>query len=478
MNGEERDALAEVLSQRHSPTSAGSILRANLYSDYDELAEALRDELYEKPRRKTRHGTATMSRTTSPLVRSTLEIIATRHLLHKPTLIVTTNFDNLLESAIEGDPSTRRLMAAAGIKRAMPIYKDYKRRLGQSTLPIYHIHGYVSVNQEPEPEHKIVLTERDYGISWEKHWSFDLLEPFMSAQWAFIGMSFQDSHISFLLAERQRRLKGAAKNPIGIFSLQGYPWATLSDNVKSFLAKMEATRLSELGMNAVRTYYYFQDTQILQEAVLKMRDVGALESYPERRERWKRSTSENIVSADDGEFRDPAYVEALHECLLWIRSELEGRKERVSDERFKVELWVRTLKGRALCRWASSEFVVRSIRQAPEFDLATTLPIAAVEGFTTGAPCMISAKEADRKRLAQDYWPSQWKRFLSVPIVLGGPPWYYLPVGVLVVGSDVSGDGGMLGDKTRAIPRGLDSWLERLRALLDPRAVDMSCEPA
>ena len=59
---------------------------------------------------------------------------------------------------------------------------------------------------------------------------------------------------------------------------------------------------------------------------------------------------------------------------------------------------------------------------------------------------------------------SRWRHFLAVPMTLDGPPWFELPVGVLVVASSAPEGSSSLRTQRPTVDAQLAEWIERQRA--------------
>ena len=320
--------FTRTLLKSTDPTIVGSIIR-QLYKGPETFYEALKTAIYQDARRGG-------PRPASTFCRAVWELLFTRCERSLETLVVTTNYDDVLENALNRDPGLRSAAARLGIEYAHPIVSADSSYEKSRAFPIHHIHGYIPAQSDDRLDaDQIVISARDYGRRWEDHWSYDVLAPHWDSQWLFVGMSFHDPHISYVLGERFEHAAPKApsqdgrgpRSPIGVFSLQGQPWASLHDNVKLALARAEISRLQELDMDALPTLYFLQDAQFLREVSLRTRlgptdGPEGYQPYVERRTRWSGEFAEKRVTGQ-GKAVDEALFKDIHATLVEIGSELE-----------------------------------------------------------------------------------------------------------------------------------------------------------
>jgi hypothetical protein len=352
------------------------------------------------------------------------ELLVRRALDGLKTVVITTNFDDSIEYVFKHDPLIRSIN-----NHSLNVRPRYRRSLpkGKNTLCVHHIHGFIPREGSISLKQELILSEADFNRPWSEHWSHDLLMEHATNQWLFIGMSFQDPHISFYLTQRQNAAP-SAPSPIGIFSLQGRPWRALRGSpVLEALVEAELARLRELGMNDVLiTLYYFQDAQLLREAARPAN--GDAKGYCDRRREWFTRLEETYLNRPQEE----RFVRSLefNKILRDVRSLMERNLRQVDPknrETIKVELYARDTKQRALFLIASSESVLLDPARSRRFPLGfdDDKVAAAVRAFTRGMPGL------DPKKGPHIH--GRWNGFWSTPIMLGAPPWYGLPVGALVV---------------------------------------------
>lgn len=414
----DQSAFSEVLLSTTQADILGSIVRTQ-NPGRETFPKVLHEHLY-----------ADAATRTSTFLRALGTLLVIRASQQLETIVITTNYDDLIESALKDDPILRPARRTVGFS-VRSIYNDSKLHPSGNVLPVYHIHGFLPRSSPIPRSQQIVLSTADFGSDWNTHWSHRLFAEHWSSQWFFVGMSFTDSHISFYLTQRLRNRARSAPRPIGIFSRQGRPWKEVTVATQDALADVEIARLRELELDALATKYFFQDAQFLEEVSLRM-TYGAdrVQPYVDRRELWTRRFSREVL---DHEERFVSLTMDAHGLLAAIRAELEtlcaARDGEMGSETLKVELWCRWDDGKKLLELASSEYILTDLARAPWFELGSSPPsVAAVEAFTQGRPYMTPMDyEVPRSR---------WRCYFSVPLILASEPWFHLPVGTLVIASN------------------------------------------
>jgi len=467
LNGEEaKEEFVQTLLKTTEPTILGSIVRG-LYPAPEAFVDALSTAIYSE---SLRLGGP---RSASNFTQAVWELIFTRRQRKKKTVIITTNYDDVLESALTNDVDVRSLGQSLGIAYAIPIHGEHQFLAHRDTaldeehaVVVHHIHGYLPADAtERVDAGNIVLSARDYGQSWEAHWSYELLSPHWRDDWLFIGMSFHDPHITFFLRARNEHL-GDEKDrvnednpPRGVFSLQGQPWASLSESAKLGLARAEVSRLRELGMKALPTLYFFQDAQFLREIALRAESGDKYQPYVARRTQWAWEFSSERLSSEEGE-RAKGLLQDVHRTLLEVRARVEDIAPH-EDERFKIELWCRDPDDRCLFQLGSSESVSGEPDRARRYALSSDLPIAAVQALTAGAATTSTVPLSAASR---------WQYYFGFPISLSGQPWYELPVGALVIAGTAPETSSALHTQRATLEARIEEWAAGVVKYLDPRS--------
>jgi hypothetical protein len=457
-----RDEYVDALMRTYDPWFLGSLVRQT-FPNTETLSHAIREELY---RRRKNLFTADLS---TSFVRAVWQLILTRRVLGRQTLVLTTNYDDVLETTLERDHAF-----VQAILNEQPLRVESRTQVpegddSEDVLPIYHLHGYVPRDETKQLDYDIVMSAHDYGRDWSNSWSSAVLEKYWDCQWVFVGMSFTDSHVNFYLNRRGelRKARGnrsarSDRRPIGVFSLQGKDWESFEASVRPALVRAEKARLAELEMTPLATDYFFQDAQLLREVCLTMKHgVKRKLRYANRRSDWYRQfLSKRLPEGKPEQTRQ--FLEGLSEHLRDIRSHVEQLRPYDSSEMFKVELWCRDVDERALFQVGSSEFVHHDPRgRARRFSLTTrTRGAAAVSAFTRAAPDVIDAP------IAQEH--GRWRSFFAMPISLGEAPWFDLPVGALVIASTADEGQSCLQANQDTLRRQLWGWLPPVWEALDP----------
>jgi len=359
--------------------------------------------------------------------------------------VVTTNYDRLIEDAIRsklnqfpgGAPSIRPVTVAAG---GVDIPAD--------ALPVYHIHGCVPPAWDAHmredflgaDENSVILGERDYALlqHGSGHWQDDTMYEVLAsgATCVFTGMSLADPNIiRYLTLETPRRTSGPRYALLSTQSEERWV-GKLAPTVVGRYDEALRRRFSDLRVKPVKADFYIQVSQFLSE-VLLFRSAGSDWTdemwYGNRLERWRTDIDAAITRRGNGEFQE-CQQKLNQELRRVVREEivplieLDG-VDPPREERFSLELWLRGVHrpSRALELWGSSVSMWSDYDDLAKPPIQRGSTYSAVEAFMRGGP-----------QFRRNGRPgSRWKYQLSEVIRLQSEPWFNLPVGVMVLSSNL-----------------------------------------
>jgi hypothetical protein len=461
-----RAAFVNNLLERYDSGYLGSLVRRTYTEDLS-LYATLHDALYPKGRSQL-----LSDRRGRNFVRALGQLVLQRHERNRRTIILTTNFDDSLERAFMRDQELCKRRSDTGVERVVPVTGPMNDSPFEADeLPIYHIHGFVPREPHdyapawtPERENKIVLSAHDFSRDWTDEWSGQLLERYWAAQWFFVGMSFNDPHITFYLSHRTRTVGEIdRRRPIGVFSRQGRDAlpqrernVAYAESLRAALLDAENQRLGEVGMLALPTTYHFEAAQFIWEIVSR----GAarnVQPFHVRHKRWYDDLEKRrLKGRESDDFRL-----AVADVLYRIRVAVEAVAGQSHEERIKAELWCLDPGRRALFPVGSSEHLIRDPLRMHRFEIwPNDETIAAVAAFTKGSPHSAPGPKEQAG--------SMWRTSLGIPIYLEGQR-HHLPVGVLLL-AGTRRRGSLVSQRQEVIERHLDHWLPELEQCLDPTA--------
>ncbi len=413
----QREMYVDALIATHPAPFLGSLVREYL-PDPKAFARRLHHHLYSPLQDEYRTPVGVN------FPRALCELVLSRAEQGQTTVLVTTNFDDVVEHTFRNDAVVKRAN-----KPGLTLRARYGNRLpmGDRVLPVHHIHGYVPRAGAIPARQTLVFSERDFHEPWNDQWPHELLLDHAASQWLLVGMSFEDPRVPFYLSQRHGLATGGPP-PIALFSLQGRRWRNIADRmVVESLVAAETSRMREFGVSDVLvTRYYFQDAQFLRD--LSLSDGGPEQNYCRRRNQWFEGLRTSYLERAGDEMLERS--RAISTTLLELRHLMERNvhdRDRLTDEKIKVELYARDTDHRALFLIASSESVLLDPSRSNRFELTSNEDrmSAAVHAFTTGTPGFV-------KKLKR-HEHGRWNGFWATPIMLAAPPWYWLPVGALVV---------------------------------------------
>src|SRR5581483_3165747 len=103
------------------------------------------------------------------------QLILTRKIAGKQTLVLTTNYDDALETLLRKDPGLQSLLLTAGFREPQSCV-DLPSDDDPELLLIFHLHGFVPQSEDHDLNTDIVLSAKDHGVPWTDHWSFRILK--------------------------------------------------------------------------------------------------------------------------------------------------------------------------------------------------------------------------------------------------------------------------------------------------------------
>jgi len=155
------------------------------------LLDNLRKTLYAgfaKPRYKGfQHLDARTLRQANPTLDAVAQLCERSHIDGGVRAVITENYDNLLEIALDRVPF-------------QPIWNP--NALEHGKLPIYHVHGYVPIEGEGSAENEIVFTEEQYHLAAQNAYSWSNLAQIQcmsSSVGLMVGLSMSDRNMRRLL---------------------------------------------------------------------------------------------------------------------------------------------------------------------------------------------------------------------------------------------------------------------------------------
>jgi SIR2-like domain len=356
-----------------------------------------------------------------PLSATIAELAAMWRLSGKDVAIVTTNYDDNIETSFRDLEPLRELLAERGVE---VVAVTSEREVGENVIPVYHLHGYVP--RTGTPDGPLVLCERDFARDASpEDWRKELLaERLTETTCLFVGSSLQDPTLV------RNLVATAATATVGRYAalaVQGEAWLATSEPLPTTLQMLTDFRLRHLGVTAIRTDFFGQISQLLHEIhVCQAAGPGSYQDddspirYGRRLKRWEQEWRGVVARRTEQAIQEHHYRE-----LLKVRDRLLDEVKPDGDELVKVELWIRDPEARQLVLWSSSEAVWRNRKSLHRGDIIHQSPYISVQAFCFG--------HVYRPK-PEDVPPGRWRNFVSTPVVLG-EEWSQLPVGVVTIAS-------------------------------------------
>jgi hypothetical protein len=433
---DDRALFVQALIENHGYLTSAGIAQSVL--GREATLEAVRTALYERVGFNPTPGFH--ASTVADLV---IQQVAERN---APVSVVTTNYDRLIEDAIRSKLSQFPAGSGSGFRPVTVTAGNVD--VPQDALPVYHIHGCVPPVWDAHmredflgaEDNSVILGERDYALLQHGtgHWQDDKMHEVLSsgATCLFSGMSLADPNIiRYLTLETPRRTSGPRYALLSTQSEERWV-GKLAPTVVGRYDEALRRRFADLRVKPVKADFYIQVSQFLSE-ILLFRSKGAAWTdelwYGSRLARWRTEMDAAVTHRKGEEFEN---CQALlnRELRRVVTAEvipmLEGDGvDPPRHERFSLELWLRgvhspsrslELWGSSVSRWTDSADLAQ-----PRIERGSTY--SAVEAFMRGGP-----------QFRRNGRPgSRWKYQVWQMIRLQPEPWFNLPVGVMVLSSNL-----------------------------------------
>ncbi len=230
--------LSDLLDQGGKPSDGADgppTSLAAIYQDYFELspiivAQYLKNALGADFQRTVRDALYAADPTTSPLIEAICELCRPQREQRALHSIVNFNFDDLIEQSL----------ARNKIKH-QPIFKEGQRP-APSELPIYHVHGYLPHDRDPDPTAQIVFSEDAYHSKFIDPFSWSNLTQLNQLNQntcLFLGLGMTDPNLRRLLDVAMR--KNPEKSIDHFIFKKRYAAADLASHMSDFKDVKDAT---------------------------------------------------------------------------------------------------------------------------------------------------------------------------------------------------------------------------------------------
>jgi hypothetical protein len=194
--------LSDLLEQDGAPGGDGQPTSlAKVYQDYFELsplivAQYLKNALGTDFQRTVRDALYAAGTTSSPLIDAVCELCRPQRERLAVHSIVTFNFDDLIEQILEENKIKHQAIFKEG------------QRPAPSELPIYHVHGYLPHDLDPDLTAEIVFSEDAYHSKFIDPFSWSnltQLNQLYQNTCLFVGLGMTDPNLRRLLDVAMRK---------------------------------------------------------------------------------------------------------------------------------------------------------------------------------------------------------------------------------------------------------------------------------
>lgn len=348
------------------------------------------------------------------------EIARLRSQLGDELMLLTTNYDELIERALRRH----------GFRRGAIRSYVQRREPAAGVVPVTHLHGFAGRGAKPR---RLVLTEEHYhrmqrGSSWQERLVTDRLA---SSNCLFIGTTLTDPNlIRYLYGYRKQHRRHAA-----VFIRQGGA-GQVSPEVRAAREHATAKRWERQGVDAIFLDHFADAAQLVHEIGLRRRVADGYVPV-EIRAGAVIAALERVMFESDASIDDFGERQVL--LSRWLRSAFQRVLDTATagvtisaDERIAVALWLLTDDGRALTGWAHSDRAHQDPRTVEAIPIAAESEWVAARTVCHGV----------RHELDRDNAVSRWRFVRGLPLVVEQPT--RLPIGCVTLSSTKRGADSIL----------------------------------
>ena len=359
--------------------------------------------------------------TPGPIARAIADLKAD---LERNLRIYTTNYDDLLEAALEQNEVVQG--------RGLPVvtYVGYDEP-SEEHLKVRHMHGVRA--RDGTEAGTVVLTDRQYHVMREDRYPYNEFgSDLLKNDFLIVGASLNDPNVTRFLYRQQAQLppdppaQPREHHVVFVRQAEAYEQPT---EVRAARERAVQDRWGAAGIKAIFVDHFVDVAQLLAEIRHYRRMRGRpTDTYQPLTTRMgamiERLEREVIHSHDREEFRanQPALVEALSATLA-AGSFALGLEGVELEEPLTAGLWLFDRCGRELTLWANTE------RHNLYPDLLQTVDLDSHRGMVVvQAACGGLGVGDERERVE-----SRWPYIRGFPLTLTSDPTGSLPVGVVTI---------------------------------------------
>ena len=391
--------VAETM-QRDELVGAAAVAAA--MSSEEQLQSWIATELY--------GGDGPLAFSPGPIAR---EIARLRFALGGQIRIVTLNYDDLLERALED---------AGGGENVTVIAAEHEPP-DQDELSVTHLHGFVGRAGTRGP---LVLSEEQYQAMLQAEtWQARLMvEALRDTTCLFLGTRLTDSNLlRYLYASGEEEDR---RHHVVFVRQDGYDH--LPEKVRRVREKAARERWARRGVRAIFLDHFGDVAQFVYE-IGRRRELGAdYRSVDARAMTWIARVERELL----GTINDEAFRRSQPELSARLRDALDSALRAATEagadftaEALGVGLWLADQRGLHITNWVTSD---RAYQQ-----LATIVPVP-VERATNWVS-VDSFRRGVRVQEALDVYASRWRYVRGLPLLVEDAEYGRLPIGCMTITS-------------------------------------------
>ncbi len=352
--------------------------------------------------------------------------------------------DPLLEFPTEIDPlsfsSVRKGELGYSQELAMAAWisdDDFPRAVDSTCI---HLHGFVPRSHQPGPKGSVseyrhpVVSEQDYFITAE--YSFGALNKlFSQASVLIVGASMTDPPLLRALAATAEEATREGRRRYALVPMQD----GLGAADKASLQKMIRERYQHFGVKPVFADYYGQAQQFIEEVTV-CAQLSKPSEYQRSELRYGKRLSDwwNSWSVEIAQDEETDWQWLFHELLNTAVVALSALLESSADEKFKIELWIRTSPQhtREMKLWATSLGTLADEELSRTAQISSDSEYTSIQAFIAGRPVTRSLGENDKSQ--------RWRTYVGLPLTWKPPEGGTITVGAITIASMSAGSDSSL----------------------------------
>jgi hypothetical protein len=329
-----------------------------------------------------------------------------------------------------------------------PLHQFGEETTDEQSIPLYSLNGLV--RQDPDgSKPNLVIGEADRFVQYDSQLRpieayadprINLMEEVLrNSVCIFVGSNLTNPDILAMLARTKYEQPRYAIIQSRDLGLENFDDRARAQN-------LVAQRFLHLDVVPIIIDFSHQAPQLLIEVALRLQEEAEYRGYGERLDDWWGEWAKDFGFKSRGKGKQAKRSERHQRIWMTqlnrIREQIKKSHLGISDEpsngdeqeRLRLDVWLRHPDERSLTLWATSDGIWLDSSSAPWCSIPDDVDRASKkhavqQAFRSGKPVYASIDQTDDGGM--------WRCQLCIPLVLRGPEWHHLPVGVVRIVSNM-----------------------------------------